>query len=183
MASLRVNLKPAISTKGSKKRTMCPGIDSVDPNDKGQVVNFPGPEDDRARRLRALVEWRAGQPPIEWELYLEDDAKKHEIEPAELRRLIQAVIKERKKKAREERDIQTKHERKRERDQEKAERKKTEEEKREERKEREERRERREEAAEQRRERREAERRERALATIMTMPAEEREAALRSLAI
>src|SRR5262249_41705821 len=102
------------------------------------------------------------------------------LEKSELKQMIEAVIKEHEKQAREEQAIQTKHERKRERDQEKAERKQEQDEREQERREeREERRERREEAAE----RREAAKRERALTTIMTMPTDERDAALRSLAL
>jgi hypothetical protein len=146
-------------------------------SDDIKVISFPTPpEDERARKLRALVEWRAGQPRVEWEMYLKDDAQKHEMAPAELRRLIQAVIKQREKKQREDQTILRKHERKGERDLEKAERREREEERRAERK-------KREEGAEHRRAQREIEKRERALATIMVMPADERETALRALTL
>ncbi len=134
-------------------------------DDSPKVISFPAPEDERVRKLRALVETRAGQPQVEWELYLKDDAQKHGIEPAELRRLIQAVVKEREKKQ----AIQHKHERKGQRDQEKAERREREEEKRAERK-------KREEDTEQRRAKREAAKRERDLEALMTMAPEENRA-------
>jgi putative DNA primase/helicase len=148
-------------------------------SDDIKVISFPALEEERTRRLRTLVEWRAGQPPVEWEMYLKDDAQKHEIAPAELRRLIQAVIKEREKNKREEQAIQRKHERKGQRDQQQTERQEREEEKRTERKKREER----EAAAERRRVKREIEKRERALASIMAMPAAECETTLRALAL
>src|SRR5215472_7437431 len=72
-------------------------------NGTAQVVEFPKGEDERARRLLALVKWRSGQSKSEWVLYLDDDAKKHEIEPAKLREMIEAAVKEQEKKAREDR--------------------------------------------------------------------------------
>jgi putative DNA primase/helicase len=56
---------------------------------------------EHASRLRALVEQRAGQPAFERELYLEDDAKKHGITPTKFKAMVNAVVKENEKKARE----------------------------------------------------------------------------------
>jgi hypothetical protein len=73
-------------------------------NGTAQVVEFPKGEDERARRLLALVKWRSEQSKSEWVLYLDDDARKHEIEPGKLKAMIEAAVEEREKKAREDRD-------------------------------------------------------------------------------
>jgi hypothetical protein len=77
--------------------------DNSPKNGTVQVVEFPKGEDERTRRLLALVKWRSGQSKSEWVLYLDDDARKHEIEPAKLREMIEAAVEEREKKAREDR--------------------------------------------------------------------------------
>jgi len=152
-----------------------------------EVVTFPTPEEEQARRLLALIKQRASQPEAERRLWLPGDTQKFGIEEARLWELYEAEVREREKHQREElavqREAERKAERKAEQSQRKAERKQKQEEREQEREERreeqEERRERREKAAE----RREAAKRERALTTIMTMPTDGRDAALRSLAI
>src|SRR5262249_39836486 len=72
-------------------------------NGTAQIVEFPKGEDERTRRLLALVKWRSEQSRSEWLLYLDDDARKYEIEPAKLKEMIEAAVEEREKKAREER--------------------------------------------------------------------------------
>jgi hypothetical protein len=76
-------------------------------SDDTKVVEFHRPssiEDESAAerdsRLRTLVAQRARQPAFERVLYLDDDAKKHNIPPAKLKELIDAVVKENEKKAR-----------------------------------------------------------------------------------
>jgi hypothetical protein len=172
LPNIRRHALPSATVHPTNAKVNVKGFDHEMSDDSPQVISFPTLEDEQARKLRTLVEWRAGQPPVEWEMYLKDDAQKHELAPAELRRLIQAVIKEREKKKREEHAIQQKYERK-------GERQEREEEKRAKRKKREER----EEATEQRRVKREIAKRERALASVMAMPADQRETALRALAL
>ena len=64
------------------------------------VVEFPNAEE-KARRLRVDVERLAKLPVVEWMFYLSDIAKKHGIEVATLRQMIEAVIKAAEKQARE----------------------------------------------------------------------------------
>jgi putative DNA primase/helicase len=69
-----------------------------------KVVEFPQPEitpEERARRLGIEVERLAGLPVVEWMFYLPIVAEKYGLEPAALKRMVEAVIKEREKKARE----------------------------------------------------------------------------------
>jgi Protein of unknown function (DUF3631) len=136
-----------------------------------KIVSFPLDGDERARLIRARVEWRAGQPESEWKMYLEYDAKKLNIEPAKLEELIKASIKDNQKQRREElgerreaerRQVQT--ERREREDQRLADRRAQAE------------------AKERLRERAKAEKRERALNDIAMLPATDREAALKTLA-
>src|SRR5215813_13380185 len=66
------------------------------------VVGFPNAEE-RARRLRVEVERLARLPVVEWMFYLPDIAKKHGIEDATLRQMIEATIRANEKRAREDR--------------------------------------------------------------------------------
>jgi putative DNA primase/helicase len=68
-----------------------------------KVVDFPKPElppEERARRLRVEVERLAGLLPGEHLLYLDDVAKTHGVSRADLKAMIEATIKERKEKTR-----------------------------------------------------------------------------------
>jgi hypothetical protein len=72
--------------------------------DGPKIVEFPNAEvspEERARRLRVEVDRLASLPPIEWLFYLEDVAKKHDVPCADLKAMIEATIKGREKKARE----------------------------------------------------------------------------------
>jgi hypothetical protein len=96
-------------------------------SDDTKVVEFHRPssiEDesaaDRDSRLRTLVAQRARQPAFERVLYLDDDAKKHNIPPAKLKELIDAVVKENEKKARETKVEQEKREQRVEKKQQRA---------------------------------------------------------------
>jgi putative DNA primase/helicase len=84
------------------------------------VVPFqpsPASDDERARRLKFEVERLARQSPAEWMFWLEDSAKKHGIEPVQLREMIEATIKAAEKQARqaqaEQRQIEQRAERQR----------------------------------------------------------------------
>ena len=67
------------------------------------VVDFPVSPEERARRLKAEVERLASLSPTEWLYYLEQGeiAKKHGIDTATLREMIEATIAAAEKKARE----------------------------------------------------------------------------------
>jgi putative DNA primase/helicase len=153
----------------NKKIVVAEGLPLAAEDDN--VVEFPGADDEQKRLLRERAEWRASQPQVEWEMYVEGDARRFGIKVAEMRRLILVVIKGREKAQREEQTILREAERKRERSEKKvaAERKETT------RKERAER-------AEDRRARREAERRQKELERIVVLPAAEHEAELKKLA-
>jgi Protein of unknown function (DUF3631) len=143
----------------------------------GNDINFSEPEDERARRLRVLIETRARQGDWEWPLYIEEDARKYGIERAELQKLIKAKAKEIETKRREEQAIERKHEQTQREDQ----RREQDREEREEREAR--RREEREEREEQRRAKAQRERRLRAFDNIGVLPVEEHEPELRKLAV
>jgi hypothetical protein len=68
-----------------------------------RVVEFPVPvsDEERARRLAVEVERLARQSPAEWMFWLDDAAKKHGIERAKLKAMIEATVKAAEKKARE----------------------------------------------------------------------------------
>jgi hypothetical protein len=73
-----------------------------------EIVDFPKPElspEEHARRLRIEVERLARLPRVEWMYYVESDgyAEKYGITKATLKQMIEAVIKENEKKAREDR--------------------------------------------------------------------------------
>jgi hypothetical protein len=76
--------------------------DNPSKHETAQVVGFPNSEE-RARRLRIEVERLARQPTVEWMYYVEcgDNAEKHGIDKAKLKQMVEAVIKENEKKARE----------------------------------------------------------------------------------
>jgi hypothetical protein len=75
--------------------------------DDDRIVPFPGPEpvpdEERARRLKIEVDRLARLPTVEWLLYLDDTAKKYSVDKAALREMVEAVVKEIEKKAREDR--------------------------------------------------------------------------------
>ena len=75
-------------------------VDTPSKNGTTQVVEFPSGEE-KARRLRVEVEHLSRMPTVEWMFYLPDIAKKHGIEPAKLKQMIEAVIREAEKKAKE----------------------------------------------------------------------------------
>jgi len=58
--------------------------------------------EERARRLQAEVDRLSRLSVVEWMLYLDDTAAKHSVEPTKLKAMIEAVIKERERKAHEE---------------------------------------------------------------------------------
>jgi Protein of unknown function (DUF3631) len=73
-----------------------------------EIVDSPKPElspEEHARRLRIEVERLARLPRVEWMYYVESDgyAEKYGITKATLKQMIEAVIKENEKKAREDR--------------------------------------------------------------------------------
>jgi hypothetical protein len=68
-----------------------------------RAVQFPIPEEERARRLKAEVERLARLPRVEWMFYLDGSAEKHGVTKAALKSMIEAVIKETEKKASEDR--------------------------------------------------------------------------------
>ena len=91
--------------------------------DDPKSVEFPEaevPPEERARRLKVEVERLARQSPAEWMFWLDEFAKKHGIEPAQLKAMIQATIKQREKEAKEtkaeDRQREQRAERKQERD-------------------------------------------------------------------
>jgi len=67
------------------------------------VVPFPISDDERARRLKVEVERLARLPTVEWMFYLDGSAEKHGITKTVLKQMVEAVIKEAEKKAREDR--------------------------------------------------------------------------------
>ena len=72
--------------------------------DDPKIVEFPKaeiPPEERARRLQAEVERQARLPLFERVLYLEDAAKTHGIKPAKFKALVEAIVRENEKKARE----------------------------------------------------------------------------------
>jgi Protein of unknown function (DUF3631) len=76
--------------------------------DEKKIVSFRPPSletsftpEERNRLLLDKVALRARQPAAEWMLYIDDDAKRHDIEPAELKAMIEATVKENEKAQRE----------------------------------------------------------------------------------
>jgi len=77
-------------------------------DDPKKILEFPKaevPPEERARRLTVEVDRLAGLPVSEWMFYIECEgvAKKHGVTPGQLKQMVQATIKEREKKAREDR--------------------------------------------------------------------------------
>ena len=75
-------------------------------SDDPKILGFPKAEvplEERAGRLKTEVDELARKPETEWLYYLErgDIAKKHGIETAALKKMIEATIKANEKKARE----------------------------------------------------------------------------------
>jgi len=92
-------------------------------DDPKKIVEFPKVEvspEEEARRLKVEVERLARQSPAEWMFWLDESAKKHGIEPAQLKAMIQETIKQREKEAKEtkaeDRQREQRAERKQERD-------------------------------------------------------------------
>jgi hypothetical protein len=137
------------------------------------VVGFPNAEE-RARRLRVEVDGLARKPTVEWMYYVESCgyAEKHGIDKAKLKQMVEAVIEENEKKAREDRGEL----RRREKQESTA---KRDEERKQERKEREE--ERKEREAKKEAERKDKEK-QKAFAAIVKLPSSEHEAKLKTLA-
>src|SRR5262249_43323760 len=71
-------------------------------SDRPTVVVFPTSDEGRARRLKLEVERLSRLPTVEWLFYLDGTAEKHGIDKAVLKRMVEVVIKETEKKAREE---------------------------------------------------------------------------------
>jgi len=76
-------------------------------SDDGHILPFPGPEpvpdEERARRLKNEVERLARLSPGEYLLYLDDTAKRYGVDKTVLREMIETIIRELEKKAREDR--------------------------------------------------------------------------------
>jgi hypothetical protein len=96
-------------------------------SDSEKIVQLhsPTPEassEERARRLAVEVERLARLPLVEWMFYVEtgDVAKKHDIEPAKLKAMVEAVIRDNEKKAREAKADDRREKRQGERKQERA---------------------------------------------------------------
>ena len=143
---------------------------------KDHVVSFPG-TDEGAHRLRAEVERLARLSTIEWMFYVESEghAEKYGVDKTVLKRMVEAVIKEREKKQRDERA-------ERRRIEDRADKQRTAEERKQERKaDKEQRLDRQaKKNAEKQAERKERER-QKALATIVKLPRSEHEAKLQEL--
>src|SRR5262249_41678782 len=123
-----------------------------------------------------LVKWRSEQSKSEWLLYLDDDARKHEIEPAKLREMIEAAVEEREQRAREDRGELRRAEKQRDTVRRESERKQERQEREEERK-----REREEREARKEAERKDKEK-QKAFAAIVKLPSAEHESRLAALA-
>jgi hypothetical protein len=138
--------------------------------DPSKVVEFPNSEE-RARRLRIEVERLARLPGVEWMYYAESPgyAEKYGVTKAALKRMVEAVIKETKKKQRDEQVEQQRIEQRAEKQRDTA--KREEERKRE---------------REEREARKEVERKDRekqkAFEAIVKLPSSEHEGKLRALA-
>src|SRR5262249_30491670 len=156
------------------KPVIAPGIGASEDSETDRVVSFPGDEE-KARRLRVEVERLSRLPTVEWMLYLDGTAKKHGVDTATLKRMVEAVIKEAEKKQRDEQA-------ERRRIEGRADKQRTTEERKQERKaDREQRLDRQaKKDAEKKAERKERER-QKALATIAKLPRSEHEAKLREL--
>jgi hypothetical protein len=76
--------------------------------------------EERARRLGVEIARLAALPLFEWPLYLNDVAGKHGVAPAQLKQMVEATIKAREKKAREDRVEVEARERRAEKKKEKA---------------------------------------------------------------
>jgi hypothetical protein len=90
-------------------------------NSDAQVVSFPNTsntENESARRLKQEVERLAALPTVEWIYYIESDgyAARFDVDKATLRRMVEATIKEREKKAHEAKADDRRAEQKQERD-------------------------------------------------------------------
>jgi hypothetical protein len=151
------------------------------------VVPFPVSDEERARRLKAEVDRLARLPTVEWMYYLDGTVEKYGVDKAVLKQMVEVVIREVEKKAREDRgELRRREDRaekkrdvaQREQDR-KAERRTREEERRTERRIRED--ERREREAQKEAEKRERET-QKALAVIVKLPSAEHEAELKKLA-
>jgi hypothetical protein len=72
-------------------------------NETPMIVGLPNTEEERARRLKQEVERLAALPIVEWRYYLETGelTKKHGIEAAKLKQMVEATIHANEKKARE----------------------------------------------------------------------------------
>jgi len=146
------------------------------------IVPFPAPEEERAHRLRVEVDRLARMSQTEWMYYvaLPGYAEKYGVNEATLKRMVEAVVKENEKKAREDRGELRRREDRAEKQQTAA---KRESERKQERQEREEERRR---EREEREARKEAERKDKekqkAFAAIVKLPVAEHESKLATLA-
>ena len=86
-----------------------------------RVIDFPAEEhvspEERARRLQVEIERLACLPAVERLLWLEDSANTHAIEPAKLKTLVEAAVKEKEKKLRQEKTEERQRERRAEQQQ------------------------------------------------------------------
>ena len=82
-------------------------------SDNPKIVEFPKaevPPEERARRLKSEVDRLASLPVVEWLFYIESDgvAEKHGLPRPVLKKMVEAAIKEREKKAKREKAEQEK---------------------------------------------------------------------------
>jgi hypothetical protein len=158
------------------------GIPMGDDASKATVVEFPTGDEERVRRLKAEVERLARQSPAEWLYYvsLPGYPEKYGVDAATLKTMIEVVIKDIEKKAKEDRGELRHREKRAESKQERQEREARKESERQERAE-ERRREREEREARKEEERKDREK-QRAFATIVKLPSAEHEGRLAALA-
>ena len=69
--------------------------------DDPKTLEYPNAElspEERARRLKVEVDRLANLPVVEWQLYLEDVAKKYGVSRADLKSMVEATIRANEKK-------------------------------------------------------------------------------------
>jgi len=159
------------------------GLPAVTAETEPNVIDFRGADAEQKRQTLARAQRLAGLPEAEWLMYYEADARQSGIPTAQMKGLVQALIKAREKKQKEERAVVVRAEKKT-----RADRKDTEKKKRQDRldAEKKERAERAEAEKKERAERKDAEKkakeRDKALAAIVKLPKTAHEAELKRLA-